>query len=437
MAVDFPKAKLSELLTVLTAGSRPPGGAPDAKRGIPSLGGENVHVDGRLLLKDVKRVPESFFRSMPRGHLVAGDVLINKDGAQTGKVGIYRGEFSEACINEHLFQLRGNPELADQGFLYWSLLGPKAQAQIRRCITGSAQPGLSQGFVHSVQIGAASLPEQRRIAEILDTLDEAIRRTEHVIAKLQQMKQGLLRDLLTRGIDANGELRDRERQPEQFKDSPFGQIPKVWDVLPVEGLLAAVDPAMRSGPFGSALLKHELVARGVPLLGIDNVHTERFVADYSRFVSPQKAVALSRYLVRPRDVMITIMGTVGRCALAPDTIGDALSSKHVWTLTFDQELYLPYLVCLQFNHAPWVRRHFGRDEQGGIMSAIRSETLRTTLLPVPPREEQSAIESVFKALERRIEGEAQGATKLRTLKQGLMDDLLTGHVRVTVPDEAA
>ena len=74
------------------------------------------------------------------------------------------------------------------------------------------------------------LPEQRRIAEILDTLDEAIRKTEQVIAKLQQMKQGLLHDLLTRGIDDNGELRDPDRHPEQFKDSPLGRIPREWEV---------------------------------------------------------------------------------------------------------------------------------------------------------------------------------------------------------------
>ena len=82
------------------------------------------------------------------------------------------------------------------------------------------------------------LPEQRRIAEILDTVDEAIRRTEQVIAKLQQMKQGLLHDLLTRGIDENGELRDPERHPEQFKDSPLGRIPREWEVGPLERLMA-------------------------------------------------------------------------------------------------------------------------------------------------------------------------------------------------------
>jgi type I restriction enzyme S subunit len=250
------------------------------------------------------------------------------------------------------------------------------------------------------------------------------------------MKQGLLHDLLTRGIDENGELRDPVRHPEQFKDSPLGRIPKEWEVATISALLSDVDPAMRSGPFGSALLKHELVSSGVPLLGIDNVHVDEFVAEYRRFVTAAKARTLARYLVRPRDVMITIMGTVGRCAVVPEDICQALSTKHVWTITFDQTRYSPYLACLQLNYAPWVLRHLSSDEQGGIMSAIRSETLRTTRLPVPNRDEQRAVERVLDENDRKISAEREALSKLRLLKQGLMDDLLTGRVRVKVTEPA-
>ena len=103
--------------------------------------------------------------------------------------------------------------------------------------------------------------------------------------------------------------------------------------------------------------------------------------------------------------MITIMGTVGRCCLVPDDVGAALSSKHVWTLTFDQNRYSPYLACLQFNHAPWILRHFSRDEQGGIMASIRSDTLRTAQLPVPPMAEQQMIAAGLFALGRRLRDE--------------------------------
>ena len=111
---------------------------------------------------------------------------------------------------------------------------------------------------------------------------------------------------------------------------------------------------MRSGPFASALLKHELVASGIPFLGIDNIHIEQFKSDFVRFVTPRKFAELSRYRVLPDDVVITIMGTVGRCCVIPDGFGEMLSSKHLWTMTFNQSKVLPEMVCWQLNHAPWV-----------------------------------------------------------------------------------
>lgn len=82
--------------------------------------------------------------------------------------------------------------------------------------------------------------KQRRIAQVLDTIDDVIRKTEELIAKLKQMKQGLLHDLLTRGVDDNGELRDPERHPELFQDSVLGRIPKGWDVERISFLLEHV-----------------------------------------------------------------------------------------------------------------------------------------------------------------------------------------------------
>ena len=66
---------------------------------------------------------------------------------------------------------------------------------------------------------------------MLDTVDEAIAKTEAVIAKLKQVRAGLLHDLLTRGLDENGQLRDPIAHPEQFQDSPLGRIPREWTVV--------------------------------------------------------------------------------------------------------------------------------------------------------------------------------------------------------------
>ncbi len=188
---------------------------------------------------------------------------------------------------------------------------------------------------------------------------------------------------------------------------------------------------MRSGPSGSALKKDELADYGVPLLGIDNVHVERFCKDYIRLVPLKKASQLSRYQVRPRDVMITIMGTVGRACVVPEDVGAALSSKHVWTLTFNRNIYSPTLACMQFNYSPWVLAHFRKDEQGGVMASIRSETLKSTLLPVPKMAETEIIEGILNAISSYIEKSYLDCEKMRRYKTGLMHDLLTGKVRVT------
>lgn len=191
---------------------------------------------------------------------------------------------------------------------------------------------------------------------------------------------------------------------------------------------------MRSGPFGSSLLKDELVEEGIPLLGIDNVFQERFVSVFRRFVSRQKFIELIRYSVFPRDVIITIMGTVGRCCVVPDSVTEALSSKHLWTMTFDQNRVCPELVCWQLNHARWVKDWFARYSQGAVMEAIQSSTLRNLRLPVPRIEEQKLILDRYRRCTGRIEIEQEHVKKLRQLKHGLMYDLLTGQVRVKVAE---
>src|SRR5690606_30956314 len=215
------------------------------------------------------------------------------------------------------------------------------QPRLEAVAVGSTVKGIRLDQLTGAPVLLPTLPEQRRIAEVLDAVDQAIQQTEALIAKLEQVKAGLLHDLLTRGLDEHGELRDPVAHPEQFRDSPLGRIPKPWSIEPIAALLADVEPAMRSGPFGSELLASELVSEGIPLLGIDNVYPERFVSRYIRFVSRSKFLQLRRYAVRPNDVMITIMGTVGRSCLVPEGIGDALSSKHVWTLTLDPNRYSP------------------------------------------------------------------------------------------------
>src|SRR5690625_5192544 len=154
-----------------------------------------------------------------------GDVLIGMDGDFIASKWV--GE--PGLLNQRVLKISADADSLDQGYLYhW--LQPKLD-EIHRRTPQTTVRHLSIKDVRAIELPNFPLPEQRRIARVLDTVDAAIRQTEAVIAKLKQVKAGLLHDLLTRGLDENGELRDPVRHPEQFKDSPLGRVPKEWEVV--------------------------------------------------------------------------------------------------------------------------------------------------------------------------------------------------------------
>lgn len=333
----------------------------------------------------------------------------------------------DVAISQDITGLYVDETKADPRFLFHRMRS--GVQDLRKLNQGTSINGIIRSDLTAYPLDLPPLPVQRRIAEILSTLDSAIDQTEAFIAKGRLVKTGLMHDLLTRGVLPDGGLRPRPAAaPELYNETPIGPLPIGWTCLSLAKLLAGVPNAMRSGPFGSALLKAELVEEGIPFLGIDNIFPERFVAKYRRFLSPQKYVSLARYAVRPADVIITIMGTVGRCCVAPSDLGEALSSKHLWTMTFDREKVLPDLICWQLNHAAWVKRWFDKHAQGAVMDAIQSSTLKTLRLPVPPLAEQEIICERYRTLSKAISVEEDTLEKLRQQRQGLMHDLLTGRV---------
>ncbi len=319
---------------------------------------------------------------------------------------------------------------AETRFLYHRLQRPDVRSFMQGRSGGSTVLHLHLRDVRELILQLPPVPEQVAIADILDTVDDVIRSSEAVIAKLENVKHGLLNDLLARGIDDNGQIRDPQRQPGEFKDSGIGRIPTAWATGSVLDVAPPDRQAILTGPFGAQLGTRDFVARGVPVLRIGNVRWGYIAHDDLLFVSEAKASSLDRFRVRAGDLLFARQGaTTGRNALADDQCEGCLINYHIIRVAVDHKRCRPGFLHAFINSAS-VRAKVERDKGRGTREGINSRDIASFCIAIPPLEEQDRIVAVIEAFNARLAVERVAAKKLATVRSGLADDLLTGRVRV-------
>ncbi|PIR55632.1 restriction endonuclease [Candidatus Peregrinibacteria bacterium CG10_big_fil_rev_8_21_14_0_10_36_19] len=179
---------LSKVISELESGSRPKGGVKDGVGSIASLGAEHLESNGGFNFKKVKYVPDEFFRSQSKGIIRSNDILIVKDGATTAKVSFVDDNFpfKEASINEHLFRIKVNTELAIPKFVFWYLFSNYGKDQVLSDFRGATVGGISRAFVDKTQIPLYSLNEQKRMVKLLDRADAFRQKRKQAIDLLDE-----------------------------------------------------------------------------------------------------------------------------------------------------------------------------------------------------------------------------------------------------------
>lgn len=364
--------------------------------------------------------------------LKVGDVLITKDSETPDDIGVPAvADYAapDLVCGYHLALIRPDQEQVDPTFLAKQLKHFRLIRYFGQQSNGLTRYGLPIGSVNKAPLWLPELlDEQKAIGKVLRLVDDAIAKTEAVISKMRQVRAGLLHDLLTRGLDHNGQLRDPIAHPEQFKGSPFGQIPREWQVRTVKQLeLVIIDGDRGSNyPNESQLFDHGFCL----FLNNKNISNGRIHFASAQFITEERDALLGKGKLTLGDIVITTRGTVGNIAL----FNDLNPHPHVRInsgmilLRAYQTLFIPeFFVALWSFLFP---SEYHRLSSGSAQPQFPIRDIQGFRLLLFDKSEQERIVSALHRIEHQIGAEESPLAKLRKLKSGLMTDLLTGRVRM-------
>jgi type I restriction enzyme, S subunit len=360
---------------------------------------------------------------------------IKPEGANRSRM-VYEGDFilsnsmsfgrpyimkTTGCIHDGWLVLR-QPKV-DPDYLYHVLSSDLVFNQFDRLAAGSTVRNLNIGLAKSVEIPYPPLPEQKRIVGILDKAFEGIATAKANAEKNLQNARALFQTA--------------------FAAVTGGSIQLDWRKTTVANVALQKKGAIRTGPFGSQLLHTEFVEEGIAVLGIDNAVHNEFRWGKKRCITSEKFEQLARYQVRPGDVLITIMGTCGRCAIVPEDVPIAINTKHLCCITLDPRKCLPEFLHAYFLYHPLAQEFLTRMAKGSIMAGLNMGIIKELPLLLPPLNLQVSIVDKLKGLREETQRLAllyqRKLAALEALKKSLLQQAFTGqlteksHKAVVIP----
>ena len=279
---------------------------------------------------------------------------------------------------------------------------------------------------HKVSL-PADTGQQRRIAAVLSRVDSAIEASEALIEKHQQIKAGLMHDLFTGGTPFNGHLRQHFADaPELFQETALGPLPLDWRRSTV-GESFEIDSGITLGP-------HRRPARWPrKYLRVANVHRDQLRLD--DVASIETLPGDDGYALEEGDLLVVEghanPAEIGRCAMVDQDAAGMLFQNHLFRLRpngIDKNFALLWLNSFH------VQRYWERTcSTSSGLHTINRRMLRAVPMFVPSESEQTRIVSAAASARAVLDGHIKALAKLRAQKLGLMQDLLTGKVRVPLP----
>lgn len=403
------------------------GGTPS--RAIPEFFGGNIpwvkstEVNQSFVDRTEEHITDKAIKSSSAKWVKNGSVLVAMYGATAGQVSELK---IDAATNQAVLAIDSDGSVSNK-FIYYYLIN--AKEKLLYLAQGSGQPNLSKTLVDSLVIKYPSLDKQHKIAKILTTIDQLIEKTQALIDKHTAIKQGMMDDLFTRGIDlTTGQLRPPvEQAPHLYEETELGWIPKDWNVGVLNGFIKNIEqgwsPDCESKP---ADVGHWGVLKTTAVVW------EGFNC-YKNKALPKNLKPKLEYEIKVGDVLMTRAGPgnrVGVVAYVDMAQEKIMLSDKLYRIVPSKKLINEYLAMLLSSDA--IQRQLNATKTGlaESQSNISQNIVKKLLIAVPIDREQNIVVERVKSISAKIKMEKNYLSKLKVQKNGLMQDLLTGEVKV-------
>lgn len=381
------------------------------KQGVIVLRNQNIR-NGQLDLSEPSYTDEvNFAKRTQRALPVHGDLVITRE-APMGEVCMIPVGL-RCCLGQRMVLLRPNCDTVVPNYLLYAIQSSTVQDAIRlQGGTGSTVSNLRIPVLSALEIPLPTLQEQQAIAEALSDVDGLISALDALIAKKRAIKQGAMQELLT-----------GQRRLPGFAGA--------WEVVKFADVADKKNQwSITGGPFGSNLKADDYTLDGIRIIQLQNIGDGIFHNDYQVYTSQRKADELLSCNIYPGEIILSKMGDpVARACFVPNTDRRYLMCSDGIRLVVDKNRFDKRFVHDYIN-STYFRSKAIEASTGSTRQRIGLEDLKLLPFAAPPFAEQTAIAQILADMDAEIAALVQKREKTVALKQGMMQELLTGKTRL-------
>lgn len=399
--------------------------------GVLEVRGEMLKGNGVIDVVNTKPryISNKTSSEFPLTQLVEGDLVISVRGTM-GKIGLVTRNLVGSNITANLLRLSPEKEEFNSNWLVWLLENKMFLDELENYTEQTTIKTITVPKLLSIEVAVPSIEEQNQIENFLNEkipqIESLIHSKLNLIQLLEEQRQSMITEAVTKGLNPNVKMKDSGVEW-------IDEIPEHWESIRLKYLLKNGSEGIKIGPFGSALKLEMMVDSGNKVYGQENLIKNDFALG-NRFLSSDKFEELKNYEIIEGDVLVSMMGTIGKCKVVPSNIIQGIMDSHLIRMRFNENRVIPDYIALVITEANYIKEQLNLKSKGSIMSGLNSSIIKSLNISLPSVEEQRKILDFLNKQENNLQDIINVTKiqiqKLKDYRQSLIYEAVTGKIDV-------